>query len=170
MSDSPAATQAPEHNVTGIDYADRRHFRYKGPPLIDFHAHVLQTRPTDPKNGPPSGSGPGASLEQAETMFDVAREFGVTRVYSMCYPDDIVPLRERFGNWIGFNGSIMKKLDDPDEAAYRLLDRFLELGIEIIKFWSAPRGRDRGLYVDAPWRVEVVKRARAAGIRIFMVH
>jgi hypothetical protein len=170
MSDSPTATQAPEHNVTGIDYADRRHFRYQGPPLIDFHAHVLQTRPTDPKNGPPSGSGPGASLEQAETMFEIAREFGVSRIYSMCYPDDIAPLRERFGDRIGFNGSIMKKLDDPEEVAYRLLDRFLGLDVEIIKFWSAPRGRDRGLFVDAPWRIEVVKRARAAGIRIFMVH
>jgi predicted TIM-barrel fold metal-dependent hydrolase len=170
MSDSATVTEAPEFNITGIDYSDRRHFRYNGLPLIDFHAHVLQTRATDPKNGPPAGTGPGASIAQAEVMLEVAHEFGISRTYSMCYPDDIVPLRERFGSRIGFNGSIMKKIDDPDEVAYRLLDRFVELGVEIIKFWSAPRGRDRGLFVDAPWRIEAVKRARAAGIRIFMVH
>src|SRR6516165_253670 len=67
-----------EHNVTGIDYADRAHFRYRGP-LIDVHAHVLQTRPDDPPTGPPKGTGPGASLEQAEVMLAVAEEFGITQ-------------------------------------------------------------------------------------------
>jgi predicted TIM-barrel fold metal-dependent hydrolase len=159
-----------EHNVTGIDYRARGHFRYAGP-LIDIHAHVVLTRPTDPKNGPPSGTGPGASLEQAETMLAVAEEFGIVRTYSMCFPDDIPELRGRFGQRIGFNGPIAKKkAEDSDAEAYRLLDRFLELGVEIIKFWSAPRGRERGLFVDAPWRLEAARRARAAGVRIVMVH
>jgi predicted TIM-barrel fold metal-dependent hydrolase len=169
MSSVATAAELPEHNITGVDYSDRRHFRYSGP-LIDIHAHVLQTRPDDPKNGPPTGKGPGASLAQAETMFDVAEEFGIRRIYSMCFPDDIPPLRERFGDRIGFNGSITKKLDDPDDAAYRLLDRFLELGVNIIKFWAAPRGRERGLFVDAPWRIEAARRARAAGVRVITVH
>jgi predicted TIM-barrel fold metal-dependent hydrolase len=166
----PLTAEAPEHNVTGVDYADRAHFRYAGP-LIDIHAHVLLTRANDPKDGPPSGTGPGASTEQAETMLAVAEEFGVVRTYSMCFPDDIPVLRERFGDRLGFNGSISKKAaDEPDDAAYRLLDRFLELGVEMIKFWSAPRGRDRGLFVDAPWRIEAARRARAAGVRVVMVH
>src|SRR5262249_310844 len=77
----------------------------------------------------------------------------------------------RFGDALGFNGPISKKTaDEPDDAAYALLDRFLEMGIEIIKFWSAPRGRERGLFVDAPWRIEAAKRAIARAIRIFMVH
>ena len=169
MSDTLAAPAAhPEHNVTGIDFMDRRHFRYGGP-LIDFHAHVFQTRPNDPPSGLPA-TGPGASLAQAEVMLAVAQEFGIVRTYSMCPPDDIIPLRERFGAQIGFNGSIMKKPDEPDEAAYRLLDRFLALGVEIIKFWAAPRGRERGLLVNAPWRIEAARRARAAGVRIVMVH
>ena len=160
----------PQHNVTGIDYSQRGHFTYSGP-LIDLHAHVLVTRPDDPASGPPKGSGPGGSLAQAEQMLEVAEEFGIVKTMSMCYPDDIVPLRERFGDRIGFNGSIAKKtLDAPDDEAYRLLDRFLELGVEIIKFWSAPRGRERGLVVDAPWRIEAARRARAAGVRIIMVH
>src|SRR5262249_11909832 len=66
--------------------------------------------------------------------------------------------------------SIHKKLEEPEDVAYRLLDRFLELDVEIIKFWAAPRGRERGLFVDAPWRIEVARRARAAGIRVMMVH
>src|SRR5262249_58654589 len=114
----------PEHTVTGIACSHRNHFRYTGP-LPDIHAHVMITRPGDPKTGPPTGKGPGASADQAETMLAVAEEFGIVRTYSMCLPDDIPPLRERFGDRLGFNGSIMKKaLDEPDEAAYRLLDRF----------------------------------------------
>jgi hypothetical protein len=161
---------APEYNVTGLDFADRRHFRYAGP-IIDIHAHVMVTRPSDPQNGPPTGEGPGASIEQAEVMLKVAEEFGIVRTYTMCLADDIPPLRERFGDRLGFNGPIHKrKIDDPDESAYRLLDRYLELGIEIVKFWAAPRGRERGLLVDAPWRIEAARRARAAGIKIMMVH
>ncbi len=160
----------PEHNVTGQNYGERGHFRYAGPPIIDVHTHVLQTRPADPPSGPPLGHGPGASIAQAETMLEVAREFGIARTYTMCFADDIPVLRERFGNALGFNGSIMKKLDEPDDVAYRLLDRFLAEGVEIIKFWSAPRGRERGLVVDAPWRIEAARRARAAGVRVVMVH
>lgn len=162
-------SSVPEYNVTGIDYADRQHFRYRGP-LIDIHAHVFQTRPGDPKDGPPLGHGPDASLDQAALMLRTAEEFGIVRTYSMCPAEDIEPLRQRFSTRIGFNGPISKKLDEPDDAAYRLLDRYLELGVEIIKFWAAPRGRDRGLLVDTPWRVECARRAREAGLRLIMVH
>ena len=170
MSATRTTPTAPEHNVIGLDFADRKHFRYTGP-LIDIHAHVMVTRPGDPKNAPPTGEGPGASIAQAETMLAVAEEFGIVRTTSMCLPEDIPPLRARFGDRLHFNGSIMKKaLDAPDEEAYRLLDRFLALGVEMLKFWSAPRGRERGLFVDAPWRREAARRARAAGVRIIMVH
>jgi hypothetical protein len=170
MNTATASDVHPEHNVTGIDFTDRGHFRYTGP-LVDLHAHVMITRPGDPPNAPPTGTGPGASIEQAEVMLQVAEEFGIVRTYTMCLPDDIPPLRERFGDQLGFNGPIAKKkIDDPDEEAYKLLDRYLELGVEIIKFWSAPRGRERGLIVDAPWRIEAARRARAAGVRFIMVH
>jgi hypothetical protein len=170
MDSSAAVAQPPEYNVTGIDYSERAHLVYSGPPIVDVHTHVLQTRPTDPKEGPPPAIGPGATTDQAAAMLEVAAEFGIRRVYSMCFPDDIKPLRERLGDRIGFTGSIHKKLEEPDDVAYRLLDRFLEEGIEMLKFWSAPRGRERGLFVDAPWRIETAKRAQAAGIRIIMVH
>jgi predicted TIM-barrel fold metal-dependent hydrolase len=164
-----ATIAVPEHNVTGQDF-DRRHLVYRGP-LLDIHSHVMITRPGDSMTGPPTGVGPGASITQAETMLDVAAEFGIEQTVTMCLPDDIPPLRDRFGDRLLFNGPVQKKSrDEPDDEAYRLLDRFLELGVKIIKFWSAPRGRDRGLFVDAPWRIESVKRARAAGVKIFMVH
>ncbi len=159
----------PEYNVTSLDYSQRDHFRYRGP-LIDVHAHVMRTRPGDPRDGAP-GSDAEPSISQAETMLAVAAEFGIVRTYSMCPPEDISPLRERFGDRIAFNGPISKaKADEPDDAVFRRLDRFLELGVEIIKFWSAPRGRERGLLVDAPWRIEAARRAQAAGVRAVMVH
>src|SRR5262245_38792533 len=98
----------PEHNVTGQDYGHRAHLRYAGP-IIDSHAHVLLTRPGD------SPTGPGASIEAAEIMLDAARDFGILKTYSMCFPDDIPPLRARFGDAIAFNGAIGKKsADEPD--------------------------------------------------------
>lgn len=169
MTNSESALP-PEYNVTGQDYNDRRHFRYQGP-LIDVHAHVQLTRPGDPPSGPPLGSGPGASTEQAATLLDVAADFGVVQVYSMCSPEDIVVLRERFGDRLAFNGPLNKKhIEQPDEEMYQLLERFLELGVRLLKLWAAPRGRERGLLVNAPWRVECVRRARRAGIRVIMVH
>jgi hypothetical protein len=157
----------PEHNVTGLDFGQRDHLRFPGA-LIDVHAHVTCTHPSN--NDP--AAGPSADpTDQAQTMLDVALEFGIVRTYSMCQPEDIPPLRQRFGQLLGFNGPIHKmKADEPDDAVYARLDRYLELGVEIIKFWAAPRGRERGLLVDAPWRIESARRARAAGVRVFMVH
>lgn len=160
----------PEHNVTGLDYSQRRHLTYAGP-IIDFHTHVMVTRPGDPPNGQPLLEGPGASTDQAASMLEVAREFGIVHTVTMCQPNDIPMLRERFGAELSYNGLINKtRLDDPDDVAYRLLDHYLANGIQVVKYWSAPRGRDRGLFVDAPWRIETTRRAIAAGIKIFMVH
>jgi hypothetical protein len=154
----------PEHNVTGLDYDDRRHFRAGVPPLLDVHAHVMLTRPPDAPEGSPG------DLAQAEAMLATADDFGVVRTWSMCPVDDIAPLRERFGRKIAFNGPISKKPDEPDDVAYRLLDRFLAAGVDLLKFWGAPRGRERGLFLDAPWRLEAARRAVAAGVRVLMVH
>lgn len=160
---------APEYNVTGHDYARREHFTHPhtdpGAAIVDIHSHVMLIRP-DPSA---SDSTPG-SLDQAEQMFDVATEFGVGTIVTMCPVDDIRPLRERFGKRIRFNGMINKKPDEPDDAADRNLDAYLEAGVSLVKLWAAPRGRERGLFLDAPWRVEALKRARAAGIRVVMAH
>ncbi len=104
-------------------------------------------------------------------MLEVGSEFGVIQTATMCPVDDVVPLRARFGDQLVFNAMINKKsADENDDEAFRTLERFLELGIKIVKLWSAPRGRERGLFIDAPWRIEAVKRARSAGVRLAMVH
>lgn len=160
----------PEHNVTEHDYCRRDHLQYAGPSIIDIHSHVTMTSPDEKDQGPSGGAGPSGSSEAAATMLDVAAEFGVSRVYTMCPPQDIAPLKKRFGNRLGFNGPVSKKPEEPEDAAYRNLDQFLESGIEIVKLWSAPRGRERGFFIDAPWRIEALKRARSAGIRVVMFH
>lgn len=155
----------PEHNVTDLDFSRRSHFTYSGPAIVDFHAHVVRVLPA--KDQPPTEE----PLAQAETMFEVAREFGVEQICTMCPPEDVAPLRERFGDRLIFNAPIHKlKLEESDDEVYRRLDQFLASGVAVIKFWSAPRGRERGLFVDAPWRIEATRRARAAGIRLMMVH
>ena len=161
----------PEYNVTGHDYGRREHFTYTGPPIIDIHAHVTMTSPDDQSAGPAGGWGNEGSTDSAAMMLDVAAEFGIGLTVSMCPPQDIAPLRERLGDRILFNAMInKKKIDDPDDDAYRTLDQFLEAGIKIVKLWSAPRGRERGLLVDAPWRLEALRRAWKGGVRIVMVH
>jgi predicted TIM-barrel fold metal-dependent hydrolase len=154
----------PEYNVTKQDYSERAHFRADVPAIIDFHAHVMQTRPPEDKTASPA-------LDQAAVMLDVAAEFGIAHTVTMCPPEDIAPLRARFGDRLSFNGSITKKkIDSPDDEAYQLLDQFLAGGVKLLKFWSAPRGRERGLTVDAPWRIQAARRAQAAGVRAVMVH
>ena len=114
------------------------------------------------------GTDPG--LFQAEQLLAVAEEFDVSLVWTMSPPEDVPPLRARFGPRLGFNGFISRSPEETDEGAYRLLDRFLEQGVGLIKLWASPRAGKGGLFLDAPWRVEVVRRAREAGVRVVMVH
>ena len=160
-----------ECNITEIDFADRSHLRFTGP-IIDIHAHLFLTRASDPPTGPPIGRGPGpeASLIAAETMLDVASSFGIVHTVTMCLPEEIPIFQEHFGDKVGFNCWIGKKPADPDGSAYKTLDQFLTHGVSLIKLWAAPRGRDWGMTLDTPWRVECVKRARAGGVRTVMVH
>ncbi|HEX4591799.1 MAG TPA: amidohydrolase family protein, partial [Gemmataceae bacterium] len=146
------------------------HFTYSGPPIIDLHAHVTMTSPEDKPAGPAGGWGDRGSSDAAAMMLEVGAEFGIGLTVSMCPPQDVAPLRARLGDRLLFNGMINKKPDEPDDAAYRNLDQFLEAGIKIVKLWSAPRGRERGLLIDAPWRLEGLRRAYKAGVRIVMVH
>jgi predicted TIM-barrel fold metal-dependent hydrolase len=163
-------TALPEHNVTGHEFSKRDHFSYSGPPIIDIHAHVTMTSPEDKAAGPAGGWGDQGSSDSAAMMLEVGADFGIGLTVSMCPPQDIAPLRARLGDRLLFNGMINKKPDEPDDAACRNLEKFLEAGIKIVKLWSAPRGRERGLLIDAPWRLEALKRAYKAGVRIVMVH
>lgn len=169
MQPPASLSDLPEYNVTGLDFTQRGHLSYQGP-LIDLHAHVTRTPPEGSPEGEP-GSAAEPGLAQAMTMLAIAADFGVVRTCSMCPPEDIPALRLWFGQRLAFNGLIAKtRADEPDVAVLARLERYLELGVDMIKFWAAPRGRERGLLVDAPWRLEAARRARAAGIRVIMVH
>lgn len=160
----------PESNVTGQDYTERSHFLKLPFPILDFHAHVTTTHESDKPEGPAGGHGATGTTEAAATMLRIGEEFGIVQTLTMCPAQDIPPLRERFGDKLRFNAMINKKPDEPEDAAYRNLDEFLKHGIDVVKLWSAPRGRERGLVVDAPWRKEGLRRAFKAGVRIVMVH
>ncbi|VTS00395.1 amidohydrolase family protein [Tuwongella immobilis] len=170
MTNTPATQgDAPEWNRTGHDFSQRQHLHYTGP-IYDLHAHVTMTAPSDQAAGPAGGAGAAGSADSAARMLDIGQQYHVIQTVSMCPPQDIVPLRERLGDRIRFNGMINKKPEEPDSAAIDLVDRFLEAGIEIVKLWAAPRGRDRGLTLDPPWRIAALRHAIQAGIRIVMVH
>ena len=80
----------PEYNVTGIDYAERRHLRYARPDhrfSRPRHGHA----PRRSAERPAHRHGPGASIEQAATMLDVGAEFGIRQTVTMCPVDDIQP-------------------------------------------------------------------------------
>jgi hypothetical protein len=104
-------------------------------------------------------------------MLAEAEDFGVVHTVTMCLPAEIPVFRERFGNRLSYNAWIAKqRIDEPDEGVYRLLELFLVQGISMLKLWAAPRGRDWGLLIDAPYRVEAIRRAQSAGVRTVMVH
>ena len=78
----------------------------------------------------------------------------------MCPADDIEPLRQRFAAHIVFNAMINKRTaDESDDDAFRALDQFLELGVKVVKLWSAPRGREP----RTPYRRAVAHRGGQAG-------
>src|SRR5438309_5903337 len=83
------STAPPEYNVIGHDYGQRSQLTFSGPPIIDFHAHVTMTSPEDKAAGPAGGWGDKGSSDSAALMLDVAAEFGINRVLSMCPPQDI---------------------------------------------------------------------------------
>ena len=60
-----------------------------------------------------------------------------------------------------------KRVDESDDDAFRTLERFLELGVKIVKLWSAPRAAS-GACSSTPRRIEALKRGQPACL--VMVH
>ena len=99
----------PEHNVTG-----------RTSPTAATSATPARSSTSTPTSCAPgrtdSKDDSDWAVAQAETMLASAAEFGVVQTYSMCPPEDIPPLRQRFGDRLRFNGPISKKaLDEPDD-------------------------------------------------------
>jgi hypothetical protein len=175
MSDSPDSTStnpvptAPTpSNRFAIDYMQAAR-TLPHPPLphgvgiIDFHAHI-------------SGRAAGP------LYMEVAKAFGIERVYSMGSLDAAKTTREVLGDFARF-------IAFPN---FRGADRFAaftsgfledirrfhgEFGSRIIKLWNAPRLRElipvehhkEVIEFDSPWRVKAVELAQSLGMGI-MVH
>lgn len=152
-------TTTGDHNLYGLDYQNQSHLHNRDGVLIDVHTHVHLS------NGKHE-----AEFLQAEQVVSVAQEFGVRCIWSMSPARDIPRLRERFGDLFVFNGYIDKSSGEPDSGVFRRLEEYFEAGVKIVKLWAGPRAGRTNFQLDAPWRVQVVRRAVAAGIRVFMAH
>lgn len=129
----------------------------------DFHAHI---------------SGSSASV----IYRDVARAFGISRVYSMGSLDVARTVREVLGDMVRFIA--FPNFRGPDRFA-AFTEGFLEdirrfhgeYGSRLIKLWNAPRLRELIpierhadiVHFDSPWRVKAVELAQSLGMGV-MVH
>ena len=89
-----------------------------------------------------------------------AAEFGVIQTVTMCPLDDIVPLRDKFGDRLVFNGHDQQ--EEPSTTATTTpIARWSDFWSSASRSSSSGRRRaavERGLFIDAPWRIEAVKR------------
>lgn len=156
-------TSKSDANLLSLDY--RAEAARLGPPpvpIIDAHAHV---------NGARSAA-----------VYAEARErFGVTLTYSMTQLVQAEAVKRVLGESVRFIA--VPNFADPDKARafgegfIEAIDRWHDLGARIVKFWSAPRGRDIGrdagdwriVTLHNPLRRKQMDHAAAKGM-MFMVH
>jgi hypothetical protein len=151
-------------NRFGLDYRrEAEALRAPPVPIVDIHAHI---------------SGRGAAPIYAE----VARAFGVERVFTMVRLPDAPIVREKLGNMAEFIAFPDFRQEDRrrsfTEDFLRDIEVFRhEYGARIVKIWNAPRIRDffpgeagRDLVeLDSPWRVRIAELAQKLGM-MMMVH
>lgn len=150
-------------NLPGLDY--RTEASRLGPPptpIIDVHTHI---------NG-----------ERAAAVYAEARElFGVHLTYSMTQLGQAESVKRVLGDSIRFiavpNFGEKDRARAFGEGFLEAIDRWHDLGARMVKFWSAPRGRDIGreagdwriVTLHNPLRRRQMDHAAAKGM-MFMVH
>ncbi len=147
-------TAATSANRLKLDYRAVPARKTSGP-IWDIHTHVY--------------AGP-----QAAAFFEAARLYGVTRVLSMTPLEDVPPLRDAYGDALGFiaipNWRRMDASADFRRQWIADLAEFRRLGARLCKFWMAPPMRQRsGFTVDHPFIRPVVDAALDLGFE-FMIH
>lgn len=169
MSDVPTVPPAPTaSNRFAIDYMQAARTLPHSPlphgqGIIDFHAHI-------------------SGREAGPLYMDVAKAFGVERVYSMGALDASKVTREVLGDFARFIA--FPNFRGADRYA-AFTSGFLEdirhfhneLGARLIKLWNAPRLRElvpvehhaEVIEFDSPWRVKAVELAQSLGMGV-MVH
>lgn len=152
------------NNLTGLDYRkEAGAFLATRKPLIDCHLHVVG----------------GAA---AQIFKDVARIYGVARIYSQTPLPNVEPVRDVLGPMARF--AAVPTWGDPDrQRAWR--EGFLE-NIEVfrsryaspfLKIWNSPMLRERFpgesgvdlVEMDSPWRIKACELGQSLGM-MFMVH
>jgi hypothetical protein len=151
-------------NRFGLDYRQQAG-RLPAPavPIVDFHAHI---------NG----------RHAAAIYLDVARMFGISRVFTMVRLEEAPTVREVLGDFVRFIAFPNFRAADRARA---FREGFLEdieafhgrFNARIVKIWNAPRirelfpgdeGRDL-VEFDSPWRIRIAELAQALGM-VMMVH
>ena len=149
-------------NLLGFDYQAEAKKFLSLPGIIDVHSHIV-------------------GGDAARVYLRAARDYGITRTYSMTPWSQIEPVRQVLGDSVHFIA--IPEWSDPDpirafgEGFLQTLEDFYQQGSRVVKFWSAPRGTDIGLRVgqpnllkiDAPHRISAMKRAAELRMTI-MVH
>jgi hypothetical protein len=127
--------------------------------IVDAHVHI---------HGPPDGP--------AQVFFDAADAFGITQVWSQTPLDEVDRLRDAYGSRINFVAIPDYNLARQGDGHLlddwlRRVEAFAAKGARLVKFWSAPRGRDFSptFHLDHPIRLAVMQRARELGMGI-MTH
>lgn len=143
-------------NRLGLDYRHEASMLPWKAPIIDAHTHIW-------------------GVEAARDYFRVADWFGVTETWSQTPLKDVPAIAAEFGDRVHFVAvPDYSKKDDPDTFTtqwFSDIEKFAQLGAKMIKFWSAPRGRDihPSMTLDSPQRQHAMKIAYQAGM-MFMVH
>jgi hypothetical protein len=160
----PPAKARVAANRFGLDYRREAAGLPKPPvPIVDMHAHI---------NG--RGAGP--------IYLEVAKLFGVSRVFTMVRLTEAPVVRETLGDFVRFIAFPDFRSQDRAKA---FQDGFLadiqtyhdEYGSRIVKLWNAPRIREliTGdaakdlIEFDSPWRVRAAELAQSLGM-MMMVH
>ncbi len=151
------------NNRLGLDYrAEAERLGAPVVPIIDAHAHI---------NG-----------GEAARVYDEARRvYGVVHTFTQTLPRDAEAVREVLGESISFVAVAdflsSDRLRAHKEGMLEGIRWWHGMGARMVKFWSAPRGRDLGrevgepllMTLDAPWRREQMELAASLGVS-FMVH
>lgn len=149
-------------NRLGLDLKQEAGFLGYRRPIVDIHTHLR---------------GPDAT----RTYLAAARDYGIAKTFYMVGRPHVQELHRELSPEDAAEIEPMCVPDffareDPETFTTRWLEDivwFWEQGSRVVKYWSAPRGRDfasDALILDSPIRLEGMKLAYDTGYRVFMTH
>jgi hypothetical protein len=151
------------YNLTNLDFRyEAQTFQALPFPIIDCHTHIHGRR-------------------AAAIFREVAKSYGVQKVYSMTTLEELSDVRAELGDMLELIAFPIFRGSDPafeHGAGYvERIRQYHHEGAKIVKFWAAPRGKDfaeqwnipGALDLDTPTRRQGMEVACELGMSI-MVH